>query len=150
MKKKDNKKEMPFLDHLEELRWTILKSLIAVFIMAVICFSFSDYLLEILLFPGQRIETPIQLQVLKVQTKFIIKLEIAFVAGVIFSLPVIFFQIWKFVAPGLLKNEKKILPIIIFTVVFCFLLGAIFAYFIIIPYALYFFINLGPVDIRVI
>ena len=71
--KKVSKKEMPFLDHLEELRWRILKALIAVFVMTVICFSVSDQLLQILLYPGQHIETPVQLQVLKVQTKFIIK-----------------------------------------------------------------------------
>ena len=146
--KKENKKEMPFLDHLEELRWRILKSLIAVFIMTVICFSFSDILLEILLYPGQHIDPPVKLQVLKVQTKFIIKLEIALIAGIIFSLPIILYQIWKFVAPGLLKNEKRILPFISFAVALCFLIGVIFAYFVIIPYALFFFINLGPVDIE--
>ena len=47
-----------------------------------------------------------------------------------------------------MKNEKKILPIIVLTVVICFLLGTVFAYFIIIPYALHFFINVGPVDIE--
>jgi sec-independent protein translocase protein TatC len=146
--KKENKKEMPFLDHLEELRWRILKSLVAVFIMTVICFSFSDLLLEILLYPGQHIDPPLKLQVLKVQTKFIVKLEIALIAGIIFSLPVILYQFWKFVAPGLLKNEKRILPVISFVVTLCFLIGVIFAYFVIIPYALFFFINLGPVDIE--
>jgi sec-independent protein translocase protein TatC len=145
---KENKKEMPFLDHLEELRWRILKSLVAVFIMTVICFSFSDLLLEILLYPGQHIDPPLKLQVLKVQTKFIVKLEIALIAGIIFSLPVILYQFWKFVAPGLLKNEKKILPLVSFVVALCFLIGVIFAYFVIIPYALFFFINLGPVDIE--
>jgi sec-independent protein translocase protein TatC len=145
---KENKKEMPFLDHLEELRWRILKALIAVFIITIICFTFSDSLLEILLFPGQHIDPPIKLQVLKVQTKFMVKLEIALIAGIIFSLPVIFYQIWMFVAPGLLKNEIKILPVITFSVALCFLVGVIFAYFVIIPYALYFFIQLGPVEIE--
>ena len=145
---KENKKEMPFLDHLEELRWRILKSLIAVFVMMIVCFSFSDLLLNILLYPAENLDVPLKLQVIKVQTKFIIKLEIAFIAGVILSLPVIFIQIWKFIAPGLLKNERKLLPVIVFTVVFCFLMGAAFAYFIIIPYALHFFINLGPIDIE--
>lgn len=143
-----NEKEMPFLDHLEELRWRLLKSIISVFVMMVICFFFSDYILEVLLYPGKNIDPPVPLQVLKVQTVFIIKLEIALFAGIILSLPVIFYQLWQFLAPGLLQNERKLLPFIVFATVFCFLVGGAFAYFIIIPYALQFFLNLAPVDIE--
>ena len=144
-------KEMPFLDHLEELRWRLLKSVISVFVMMVICFFFSDYILELLLFPGKQIDPPVPLQVLKVQTVFIIKLEIALFAGIIFSLPVIFYQLWQlwqFVAPGLVLTERKLLPVVVFASVFCFLLGGAFAYFIIIPYALQFFLSLAPIDIE--
>jgi sec-independent protein translocase protein TatC len=143
-----NEKEMPFLDHLEELRWRLLKSIITVFVMMVICFFFSDYILEALLYPGQNIDPPVPLQVLKVQTVFIIKLEIALFAGIILSLPVIFYQLWQFLAPGLLQNEKKLLPLIVFATVLCFVIGGAFAYFIIIPYALQFFLGLAPVDIE--
>jgi sec-independent protein translocase protein TatC len=143
-----NEKEMPFLDHLEELRWRLLKSIISVFVMMVICFFFSDYILEALLFPGKNIDPPVPLQVLKVQTVFIIKLEIALFAGIILSLPVILYQAWQFLAPGLLKNERKILPLTILATILCFLVGGAFAYFIIIPYALQFFLSLAPVDIE--
>ena len=143
-----NEKEMPFLDHLEELRWRLLKSIISVFVMMVICFFFSDYILDALLYPGENIDPPVPLQVLKVQTVFIIKLEIALFAGIILSLPVIFYQFWQFLAPGLLQNERKMLPLIVFATVFCFLVGGAFAYFIIIPYALQFFLNLAPVNIE--
>ena len=145
---KIEEKEMPFLDHLEELRWRLLKSIISVFIMMVICFYFSDYILSILLYPGENIDPPVPLQVLKVQTVFIIKLEIALFAGIILSLPVIFYQLWQFLAPGLLLKERKLLPIIVFSSVFCFLIGGAFAYFIIIPYALEFFLGLAPVNIE--
>jgi sec-independent protein translocase protein TatC len=141
-------KEMPFLDHLEELRWRLLKSVISVFVLMVICFFFSDYILELLLFPGKQIDPPVPLQVLKVQTVFIIKLEIALFAGIVFSLPVIFYQLWQFVAPGLVLTERKLLPVVVFASVFCFLLGGAFAYFIIIPYALQFFLSLAPIDIE--
>jgi len=144
----DKEREMPFLDHLEELRWRLLKSIISVFVMMVICFFFSDYILELLLFPGKQIEPPVPLQVLKVQTVFIIKLEIALVAGIIFSLPVIFFQLWQFLMPGLLAGERKLIPVIVFFSVLCFLAGGAFAYFIIIPYALQFFLSLAPIDIQ--
>ncbi len=147
-RKNINEREMPFLDHLEELRWRLLKSIISIFIMMVICFFFSDYILELLLYPGKNLDTPVPLQVLKVQTVFIIKLEIALFAGIVFSLPVIFYQLWQFLAPGLLLKERKLLPMIVFASVVCFLVGGLFAYFIIIPYALQFFLSLAPPDIE--
>jgi len=137
-------KEMPFLDHLEELRWRLLKSLISVFVFMLIALAFSDYLLEFLLYPGKQLEVPIQIQVLKVQTVFMIKLEMALVAGVIFSLPVIIYQVWQFIAPGLLEKERRYLPLVIISTVGCFLIGVAFAYYIIIPYALEFFFRLAP------
>jgi sec-independent protein translocase protein TatC len=63
-------------------------------------------------------------------------------------LPVILYQAWQFLAPGLLKNERKILPLTILATILCFLVGGAFAYFIIIPYALQFFLSLAPVDIE--
>jgi sec-independent protein translocase protein TatC len=141
-------KEMPFLDHLEELRWRLLKSIISVIVFMILCFLVSDEILEILLYPGKNIDPPVPLQVLKIQTVFIIKLEIALFAGIILSLPVIFYQLWQFLAPGLLKKERKLLPVIVFFSVLCFLVGGAFAYFIIIPYALQFFLSLAPIDIE--
>jgi sec-independent protein translocase protein TatC len=149
MKRKQiNEKEMPFLDHLEELRWRLFKSLISVFVLMLVCWAFSDQLLEILRFPGRQIDPPLKMQVLKVQTVFMTKLEIALIGGVILGLPVIIYQIWQFVAPGLIKNEKKFLPIVIISTIFCFMAGGLFAYFIIIPFALQFFMDLAPVDIE--
>ena len=149
MKSKNfTEKEMPFLDHLEELRWRLLKSIISVIVMMFICFFFSDYILDALLYPGRNINPPVSLQVLKVQTVFIIKLEIALFAGIILSLPVIFYQMWEFLAPGLLQKERKLLPAVVFASVICFVVGAAFAYFIIIPYALQFFLSLAPKEIE--
>jgi len=143
-----NEREMPFLDHLEELRWRLFKAIISVFILMLVCWGFSDYLLEILRYPGTQIIPPLKMQVLKVQTVFMTKLEIALVGGIILGLPVIIYQVWQFVAPGLIKNEKKFLPIVIFATIACFLIGGLFAYFIIIPFALQFFMDLAPADIE--
>ena len=149
MKRKQiNEKEMPFLDHLEELRWRLFKALISVFVLMLVCWGFSDYLLELLRYPGTKINPPLKMQVLKVQTVFMTKLEIALVGGIILGLPVIIYQAWQFVAPGLVKNEKKFLPIVIILTVVCFLIGGLFAYFIIIPFALQFFMDLAPADIE--
>ena len=149
MKRKQiNEREMPFLDHLEELRWRLFKSLISVFVLMLVCWGFSDQLLEVLRYPGTQITPPLKMQVLKVQTVFMTKLEIALVAGIILGLPVIIYQAWQFLAPGLIKNEKKFLPIIILSTIMCFLIGGLFAYFIIIPFALQFFMDLAPADIE--
>ena len=140
---------MPFLDHLEELRWRLIKSISIVVVMMIICFYFSDKLMDILLYPGMNINPPIKLQALKVQSIFMIELELSVVAGFILSLPVIFYQFWQFLAPGLLLKERKMIPAIVTASVVCFLAGALFAYFVIIPVALEFFLKLAvPVNIE--
>jgi sec-independent protein translocase protein TatC len=139
--------EMPFLDHLEELRWRIIKALISVVVFTVFAFAISDYVLDWLLLPATRISAPINLQVLKVQTIFILKLEIALIIGVIISLPVILYQIWAFLAPGLYKHEKKYIWPLIFFAMISFCGGGAFAYYLLVPYTLDFFLGLAPANI---
>jgi len=141
------KNEMPFLDHLEELRWRIIKALISVVVFTVAAFSFSDFILEWMLLPAEHVSVPLSLQVLKVQAIFIIKLEIALIVGIILSLPVILYQIWLFVAPGLHDKEKKYIWPLIFFAMLSFLTGGAFAYFVIVPYTLDFFLGLAPSNV---
>ena len=139
--------EMPFLDHLEELRWRIIKSLIAIAVVSVICFFFAEYILELFLISSKNLKQPLNLQVLKVQTTFVIYLEIALIFGIILSLPIIFYQVWAFVAPGLLVKERKyVIPVVLFATI-SFIAGASFAYFIIVPFALDFFLSLAPTQV---
>lgn len=139
--------ELPFLEHLEELRWRIIKALIAVLVLTVICFYFSGHILDLLLFQIKGLEHDINLQVLKVQTVFIIKLEIALIFGVVLSIPFILYQLFAFISPGLRPNEKKyVWPVIIFASV-SFLIGGAFAYVIIVPLALDFFLGLAPASV---
>ena len=98
---------MPFLDHLEELRWRLIKSIASVLIGAVISFYFIDQIIEFLVKPTEALKNSMDLQVLKVQGMFMIKWSIALFGGIIISIPVLTFQIWKFVAPGLYIDEKK-------------------------------------------
>ncbi len=140
--------EMGFLDHLEEFRWRIIKSLAAVVIGAIISFVFIDNIMEILVAPTLKIGDQFTLQVLKVQGMFMVKWGLAFVGGFILGLPIITYQLWKFVAPGLYGTEiKYILPIIIFTYV-AFLCGILFAYFVLIPFSLNFFTSMGYGDVQ--
>ncbi len=147
-KKNIQELEMPFLDHLEELRWRIIKSIIAIVVFTIIAFFFSDQILNFLLISTKHLKHQLQLQVLKVQTVFVIKLELALITGVIFSLPVMFYQTWAFISPGLLENERKFaIPVIVFATL-SFIVGAAFAFFIIIPIALDFFLGLVPETVK--
>ena len=144
IKSKLNEIEMPFLDHLEELRWRIIRALVAVALATIACFFISDFILDFLLVTTKNLRTDINLQVLKVQTVFIIKLEIALIFGIVLSLPYIFYQIWAFIAPGLLEKERKyVVPVILFATL-SFIIGSSFAFFIIVPFALDFFLSLAP------
>lgn len=139
--------EMPFLDHLEELRWRLIKSLIAVAILTIITFYFSGYVLDLMLYSVKNLDYEINLQVLKVQTVFIIKLEISLIIGVVLGLPIILYQLWQFVTPGLKSKEKKyIWPVILFATI-SFVVGAAFAFYLIVPLALNFFLGLAPSEV---
>ena len=137
---------MSFLDHLEELRWRLIKALASILIGAGITYFFIDQVIEILILPTRKLD--LNLQVLKVQGMFLIKWGLAFAGGVIIAIPILTFQIWKFVVPGLFVNERKYLfPLILFSYI-SFLTGILFAYFVIIPFSLNFFTSMGYGDIQ--
>lgn len=146
-KKADKKKlktPMSFLDHLEEMRARLLKIVLGVLIGTLIAFFISDYILEVLLMPAKSLDSPLSLQVLEVQGMFMIKLQIAFIAGLVVSLPIIVFQVWQFIAPGLYENEKYFLPVVMLVSFVLFLIGLTFAYILFIPLAISFLTALGP------
>ena len=138
-----DQKSMPFLDHLEELRRRLLKSLISILIGAIITFYFIDTIIEFLIKPSRNLSTPMELQVLKVQGMFMIKWGIALIGGFVTSIPVLTYQLWKFIAPGLYLNERKYVAPLIFFTYLSFLIGLAFAYNIIIPFSLEFFTSIG-------
>ncbi len=138
-----DQKSMPFLDHLEELRLRLLKSLISILVGAIITFYFIDTIIEFLIKPSRNLSTPMELQVLKVQGMFMIKWGIALIGGFVTSIPVLTYQLWKFIAPGLYLNERKYVAPLIFFTYLSFLIGLAFAYNIIIPFSLEFFTSIG-------
>ena len=142
----DNNSDMAFIDHLEELRWRILKSLGSILVMAVLTFNFADYLVYMLTAPADN--RGIGLQTLTPQGMFILKWNLAIIGGFILSIPVITIQIWKFVSPGLYNRERKILLPLIITVFLCFILGAIFAYMVILPFSLNFFASMVTENVQ--
>jgi len=137
-KNDQHEKVMPFLDHLEEFRQRLLKCIFAIMLFSVASYFFSKQIMKILLRPYPKEE---KLIFLAPTEGFITYIKISVFVGIIISLPVIFYQLWKFVAPGLYKKERKYIPMIVFFSTLFFLTGALFCYFIIIPYGLNFLLG---------
>ena len=134
----DREKRMPFLEHLEELRWTLFRSIIGIVVGAIISYVFSQQIVDFLRRPAP---ADLQMIYLSPTEGFMIYIKVALFAGLFVSLPYVAYEFWKFVVPGLLEKEKKlVMPIVVFTVI-CFLIGAAFAYFVIIPFAVDFLLS---------
>ncbi|MDD5540084.1 MAG: twin-arginine translocase subunit TatC, partial [Candidatus Marinimicrobia bacterium] len=97
----NTEKEMGFLDHLEELRWRFIKILIALVVASILAFLISDHVIDILMRPARLIGSQMSIQVLKVQGLLMLKFTVAFLLGIVLSIPVIAYQFWVFIAPGL-------------------------------------------------
>ena len=143
--------EMSFFDHLEELRWRIIRALLAVVVGTIVCWFFIDWLMDdVLLRPVIALNShlsgsqqPIHLQNLKPFGQLFLYMQVAIIAGILLSLPYILYQLWAFIAPGLLEKERKFIKWIVFFSTFCFLAGVSFSYFVMLPAALQFFAGFG-------
>ena len=136
---KETQSEMGFLEHLEELRWRLVRSLFAILIGSLLSYSYIDDILKILLYPSTMTKNPIAIQSLQVQSMFLIKWFISFASGFILALPFLVYQAWKFIAPGLKINEKRFaLPFVFFASI-SFISGILFGYFVLVPFSLEFF-----------
>jgi sec-independent protein translocase protein TatC len=155
--------EMSFVDHLEELRWVILRSVVAALVGALIVgFNYKWFFETIVMSPsksdfitykllcgfGQKIGigTSLCIEPFKVQMQsttlvgqFNMAFSFSFMLGFIAAFPYIFYQLWKFVRPALSSNEKSNIGSIIFFVSLLFFLGIGFGYFFLSPYAINFF-----------
>lgn len=139
-----NETEMTFIEHLEELRWRIIKSVIGVLIGGVVAGIFINFIVEnVLLLPATRTIPPLKLQNIKPFGQFTLYMEIILIGGVILSIPNLIYQLWKFIEPGLKLNERKYVKSIVVFSSFCFLAGIVFAYFVILPTALEFLSSFG-------
>lgn len=142
-----NETEMTFLEHLEELRWRIVYSLVGVLIATIFAWIFIDFLVDgILLIPAKAAN--IKLQNLRPFGQLFLYFEIAIIAGFILSIPNIFYQFWKFISPALRSHEKKYILWIVFFSSICFFSGIIFAYFVMLPLALKFAAQFGSTAIE--
>ncbi len=135
--------QAPLLDHLIELRSRLLKCVIALVLGFIICFTFSDQLLTVLVHPLKEAFGPAggKLVYTKLYEAFFVEVKVAIFGAFFLSFPIIANQLWAFVAPGLYVKEKKaLLPFLLATPVL-FLSGASLAYFVVMPTAFHFFLG---------
>jgi sec-independent protein translocase protein TatC len=134
--------KVPFFTHLEELRKRILWSVIAVGLGFVATFYFSERIIKILAHP-----LGIKLVFLTPTEAFWVNMKVAFVAGLMLTLPVVLYQVWAFLAPGLLPHERKFAtPFVILSTIF-FAIGATFCLRYVIPFAIRFLLTYKTEDL---
>jgi sec-independent protein translocase protein TatC len=165
MSKGSSKDEMSFLDHLEELRWHLIRSVLAIVIVATAAFIFKDFIFDILLFGpknkdfvtyrwfcslsqnlGQGSsfcieELPFRIQSRTMAGQFSAHLWTSVLAGFIVSFPYIIFEFWKFISPGLYEKERKNARGFIFIASLLFFIGVLFGYYIVTPLSINFLGN---------
>ncbi len=140
----DQEKRSPFTEHLGELRDRLIHAFIAVGVGFVAAYFFKEQLFDILTAPlvtAMAKSGNAKLIFTGLPEAFFTYLKVALLAGIILATPVLFYEFWMFVSPGLYREEKKyILPIIILSLIF-FIAGASFGYFIVFPYGFQFFLG---------
>ena len=137
--------EMPFLDHLEEFRWALLKSIFSIAFFMIVSWFITDWFYVTITRLAKNAQLP--LITTKVMEVLILKLQMSLVMGIVISLPFVFYYVWSFVSPGLYENEKKwVLPLVVASTA-CFFIGASIAYFVVLPFMLMFLKTFIPEDI---
>lgn len=128
---------MSFTGHLEELRKRLIISVVAVLAGFIVCYSFSDRLYNVLTSPLMPAlpEDVDFLAFTGVVEPFFVYMKVGFLGGAILSSPVVIYQVWAFVAPGLFETERKWFISIVFASVVLFAGGALFAYMVVFPFA---------------
>ncbi len=130
--------------HIADLRKRLVISSITVVIMFFVCFSFYEPILEWMMVPVKHaLPAGTSMIAVEIQETFFTAMKVAFFAGFILSLPVIFWQLWLFLAPGLYDHEKKLVIPFVFFATLMFLMGASFAYYIVVPIGFDFLIAFG-------
>ena len=133
---------MSLTEHLEELRWSLLWSAIVVLVVSVICYFFSDAIFTFMVSPlRQHLAKDQSLIGTTVTEAFFTEIKIAAAAGLFFSSPFIFYQIWRFVRPGLSSNESHLVVPFVLCATLFFIAGTVFCYYVVLPNAFGYFID---------
>lgn len=157
-----DEKEMTFLDHLEELRWHVIRALLAVVIFTVVAFLNIEWIFSNIVFAPAQInfptfdymckmgqlvgmsdslcitELPFIVQSRNMTGQFMMSITASFVIGLIVAFPYVIWELWRFIRPGLETKEKKFSRGAVWAVSFLFLLGIMFGYFLLCPITIWF------------
>lgn len=135
--------EMPFLDHLEELRWRLLWSLLALALGVIVAFAIMMRfdIIGIVERPIAPLLAGKKLMFTHPGDPFRIVMSASFSLGLVLALPVIFYQVWSFIAPALYQHEKRVVIPVLAGGVFLFLAGMALAYFLVLPFTLRFLLG---------
>ena len=133
--KPDAQTEQPLRDHLQEFRKRLIICLVVVAIAALACYNYVDDIIALLSGPAGK------LYFMNPSEVFFTYMEIALYAGILFTLPVLLYEVWAFVAPALWPEERRAVLVILPTAVILFYVGLVFAYYLVIPAAVTFFMG---------
>ncbi|MBU2489232.1 MAG: twin-arginine translocase subunit TatC [Proteobacteria bacterium] len=145
----DEQEKLPITAHLEELRTRLIWSLIAVGLGFLACYAVKEDLFQILARPLlSALPEGDKLIFTGLPEPFFTYLKISFFGGVVLALPVIMYQVWKFVAPGLYLSERNLLFPLVFLSCLFFAMGASFGYFVVFPFGFKFFLGFAGDSIQ--
>jgi sec-independent protein translocase protein TatC len=162
---------MSFLDHLEELRWLLVRSTVAILLFATFTFFISDYIFDVIIFGPKSpdfityrlfcdlshqlgfadsicvTEMHFIIQNINVEGQINILVWTCITAGFILAFPYILLQLWNFISPALYENERKYAKLFIFIASFLFFTGVLFGYFVVVPMSVNFFATFKVSDV---
>lgn len=167
------KNEMTFLEHLEELRWHLVRSLLAVVLFGLLAFVFKYIVFDIIVLGPSKPEfltnkwlcyfgqellnstklcinaKPILLQNIQMAGQFMAHIKISLIAGIVVAFPYIFYEFWLFIRPALYTKERGLARGAVFAISFLFFLGVVFGYFVICPLSINFLTNYQVSDLAI-
>ncbi len=156
-----DEKEMTFLGHLEELRWHLIRAILAILVFAILAFVFHDIIFDVIILAPKTADfvtnrllcelggivhikklcintKPLEIINIKMAGQFSTHIIVSIVAGIFVAFPYVFWEMWRFIEPALYKSEKKYTTGAVFFSSLLFMLGVLFGYFIIIPLSIHF------------
>ncbi|MFZ1703344.1 MAG: twin-arginine translocase subunit TatC, partial [Saprospiraceae bacterium] len=146
--------EMGFLDHIEELRWHVVRAAISIVFFAILALTFQEWIFKNIIFAPKNPGFPtydffcwlseitcfappdLPLITRELGEQFFIGISVSIYLGFIVSFPYVFYEFWKFIKPGLKENEKQVAGSLVFVTSLLFTLGVLFGYYVIAPFAI--------------
>lgn len=168
------KVEMTFLEHLEALRWHIVRSAVAIIVIGIVAFIFKEIVFDIIILGPSKSDfvmnrwlcdlgknsflhtqvlcinsKPIKLQNIQMAGQFMAHIKISLISGLVLAFPYVFYEIWRFVKPALYSNELTLARGAVFAISSLFFIGVTFGYFIICPLSINFLYNYQVSDLAI-